>query len=253
MPGYRNYLFLIVALGLGLPWSLAACSASSSEVVVLAAASLREAFNDLEVAFEATDPDFEVVLDLGPSSLLATRLVEGSPGHVFASADGAQMERVLAATPAAAAEVFATNRIVVVTPADDPAGIETFRDVANPGVDLVLAAPYVPAGAYARRFFDERGLLVAATRNLVSDAADVRDVLTKVRLGEADAGVVYATDITPPIASSVRVIDLPVGRSTLVHYPIAAVSSDHSATAFVRFVLGEEGRSILASHGFGPP
>lgn len=234
---------------------LPACTAGQDEVVVLAAASLGEAFTDIGAAFERDHPGVAIRLSLGPSSLLAAQLVAGAPGDVFASADRTQMETFLDSGPPVnrEPEIFATNRIVVIVPATDPAGVASFRDLGAPGVEVVLAARDVPAGSYARGFLQAHSLLDPVLANVVSFESDVKEVLTKVRLGEADAGIVYRTDVTRAVAAEVRVIDLPDEPSTMAVYPIVAVSDDPSASRFVSFVLGEEGRSILARHGFGTP
>ena len=151
---------------------------------------------------------------------------------------------------------FATNRLVVIVPADDPAGVRAIEDLARPGVDVVLAQPAVPAGGYARRALAAMGIEGEVEANVVSNAQDVKAVAAAIALGEADAGIVYASDVTPALAARVRVLPLPERASVRAVYPIA-VSADpehpRGARAFVELVHSRAGRAILAAHGFGAP
>lgn len=180
------------------------------------------------------------------------QIVEGAPADVFASADGAQMDVVAEQDLVSRRVDFATNRMAIVTPADDPAGIDGPADLARPGVKLVLAAPQVPAGVYAREALDRLGILDAVEANVVSNEEDVKAVVNKVALGEADAGIVYVTDVTDRL----RMIDFPPDVDVKVRYPIATLSgaADASAArAFYDLVTSPEGTRILEAHGFGTP
>lgn len=237
-----------------------------SAITVFAAASLAEAFRALGDAFVARHPGSEVAFSFAGSQQLATQILAGARADVFASANAAQMERVVAggAVDGAAPRVFATNHLVVVHPADNPAGIKALGDLARPGIKLVLAAPDVPAGAYAREMLDaaDRGAGVpagfrdAVLANVVSNESDVQAVASKVALGEADAGIVYASDAGGRLAERLGQLDVPKELAVRAAYPIAPVAESRhpgASAAFVAFVRSAEGRAVLVAHGFGVP
>jgi molybdate transport system substrate-binding protein len=238
----------------------AACASSGSSsgttLTVLAASSLTEAFGRLGADFEEAHGGVTVRFSFGPSDGLAQQIQAGSPVDVFASASPVWMDAV-ARDPGVDHRVdFARNRLVIITPSDDPAHIGSLADLARPGVKLVLAAEGVPAGEYARQVFTNAGIANAAIANVVSNEEDVKGVVQKVALGEADAGVVYVTDVTPAVRSKLREIAIPVAVNVVATYPIAVVStSDHAsvATQFVRDVASAHGQQVLASFGFLPP
>jgi molybdate transport system substrate-binding protein len=227
----------------------------SQEVLVFAAASLTESFSAIEDAFEQTFRTVDVRFSFGASDGLATAINEGAPADVFASASPRWMEAVAGgAGLRGRALVFARNELVVIVPDENPAGLRAFADLARPGVKLVLAAPAVPAGAYAREALAKAGLQ-AAERNIVSNEQDVKGVVQKVLLGEADAGIVYATDVTPSIRGGVSVIAIPDQTNVIASYPIAVLDRSDEAVAagaFVGFVL-DDGRTILRDAGFLEP
>jgi molybdate transport system substrate-binding protein len=251
----HRYLSVLVAL------PLVACGSGSEgaearEVVVFAAASLTGAFEEIASDLEAEEPGLDVLLSFDASSSLAAQIVAGSPADVFASADLAQVIAVEEEGLVDSWEPFARNRLQVITPADNPAGIEAPEDLARPDVTVVLAAPEVPAGAYARRFFDDLGLLDRVEANVVSNEQDVKDVLTKIRLGEADAGVVYVTDVTSDVASEVRMIDTPDIESARATYGIAVLTEGphpEGGGLFYERVLSDEGEKVLSGFGFEIP
>ncbi|MFN2489520.1 MAG: molybdate ABC transporter substrate-binding protein [Actinomycetota bacterium] len=225
-------------------------------VTVFAASSLTESFTELGERLESHRPGTSVVLNFASSSDLALQITEGAPADVFASADTLQMAVVEDAGLARNPMLFATNELVVIVPSDDPARIETPRDVAKSGVKLVLPAPEVPAGNYARRAFDALGIADAAEANVVSNEDDVKAVVTKVALGEADAGVVYVTDATTEVRDSIEVIPFPPQVDVLAEYPIATLEdapNPRGAGAFIDLTLSREGRRLLAAYGFGAP
>jgi len=232
--------------------------ALSGTIVVSAASSLTDAFTEIAAAFQDANPDTQIDLNFGSSSELASQIVEGAPAEVFASANDAQMAVVVDAGLASDPQTFARNRIVVAAPADNDL-VQAFEDLAEPGVRLVLAGEEVPVGDYARQAFANAdaatpGFSEAVLANLVSEEANVRAVLTKVELGEADAGVVYGTDAAIS-GDAVRVVDIPEDLAPPASYPIAVVGDEPSdvAQAFVAFVLSEDGQAILASFGFSAP
>jgi molybdate transport system substrate-binding protein len=151
---------------------------------------------------------------------------------------------------------FATNRLVVLTPADNPAGIESVDDLARPGVKVVLAAPEVPVGNYARAGLDRLGLLADVETNVVSNEEDVKAVVTKVALGEADGGIAYVTDVTDDVEGDVSPIEFPDEAEVVARYPIAVVSepaNPDGAQAFLDLVTSDEGSRVLERFGFGAP
>lgn len=239
----------------------------STTLTVFAAASLTESFTDLAEVFERQHPEVDVQLNFAGSQQLAQQLAQGAPADLFASANQRQMAVAVAAgrVEATAPQPFASNRLVIVAPPDNPATIGTLGDLARPGVKLVLAAAAVPAGHYARqilanaatdpRFASPTGFsfLEAVLANVVSYEQNVRAVLTKVALGEADAGIVYASDVQ---GSTVTAIEIGAADNVLAVYPLAPTAdSTHPelAQAFAHFVLSAEGQQILAAHGLQPP
>lgn len=252
----------IVVLALLLLALAPAAAQDERPLNVFAAASLTDAFTEIAAAFEAVYPGAHVQFSFGASSTLATQIEEGAPADVFASANLTQMQRLrdgghISNLP----RTFARNRLVVITPADNPAGVETLADLAQPGLLLVLAAPDVPVRDYTDTMLelmaadaeygpDYRDAVMA---NLASEEDNVRQVAAKVALGEADAGVVYSSDVTPDIADDVLIFDIPDAFNTLAEYPIARVTGSADpwlGWRFIRFVMSAEGQAILAKWGF---
>jgi len=234
-------------------------SVVTTELVVMAASSLTDAFNEMADAFEADNPHVEVLPNYASSSSLATQLIEGAPADVFASANNAQMNVAAEGNRIASEPVtFLTNRLTIIVPADNPAGIETYADLAKAGIALILAAPEVPVRDYSDQsiaLMGDAAFQAAVYANLVSEEPNVRQVATKVSLGEADAGIVYTSDVTPDIAGSVLQIPIPDELNVIATYPIAVVEgapAGNAAQAFVDFVLSPQGQAILAKWGFGP-
>ncbi len=247
-----------VARGAVLACALAACYGSGDpyDVTVLAAASLSEAFSEIAASYESGHPGAEVALELAASSTLAAQVRAGAPFDVLATADERTMAGAWRAELVQRPMAFASNRLVVIVPADDPAGVRTVEDLARPGVDVVLAHPEVPAGAYARRALAALGIEPAVEANVVSNALDVKAAAAAVALGEADAAIVYASDVTPALARRVRVLPIPERARVRAVYPIAAATDpEHprGARAFLELVHSPEGRRALATHGFGAP
>lgn len=224
----------------------------SGEVLVSAAASLTDAFAALAEAFAATEPQVEVVLNLAGSQTLASQLLEGAPADVFASANERQMDVVadaggLAGDPT----VFATNQLAIAVEPGNPLGIGGLTDLAAPELLLVLPAEEVPAGRYARQALEASGVTVTP----VSLERDVRAARSKVELGEADAAIVYASDV---VAAQGRVsgVELPADQQVTAIYPIARLAdapNPEAAEAFVAFVLSEQGQDLLTASGFSAP
>lgn len=246
-------------------------NASNTETITLnvfAAASLTDAFGEIGENFSATNPGTEVVFNFAGSNQLATQIGEGAPADLFASANTTQMTavidrgRIISGTQ----RNFAQNRLVVITPSDNPAELATLADLAEPGVKVIFAAAEVPVGRYTLTFLDQAdadtalgaGYRDAVLANVVSYEANVRAVLTKITLGEGDAGIVYTSDVGPVTgagAETVLQIEIPDELNTIASYPIAPLAdSAHPAMAqqFIEYVLAPEGQQVLARHGFLP-
>jgi molybdate transport system substrate-binding protein len=248
-----------LALALAVSLLAVACEGSASsdddpELIVAAAASLTSAFTQIGADFE-DQTGVAVVLTFGPSDGLATQIVEGSPVDVFASASPTWMDAVDERGPGVARRTdFARNRLAVIVPSDNPASIDGLDDLATDGVQLVLAAEGVPAGDYARKALANAGISDAALANVVSNEEDVAGVVTKVLLGEADAGIAYVTDVTADVARRISLVEIPEDVNVVATYPIAVIADSGEpdvAREFVEFVLGP-GQGVLADHGFLP-
>jgi molybdate transport system substrate-binding protein len=237
--------------------SVSGCRTSDpADAVVLAAASLTEAFDELAAIYEREHPGAEVVLELAASSTLAAQVRAGAPFDVLATADELTMAQAWRAGLVQHPARLATNRLVVIVPSGDAAGVRSVEDLARPGVDVVLAQRDVPAGAYARRALEALGIARAVEANVVSNPLDVRGVAAAVALGEADAGIVYASDVTPALRGRVRVLQLPRAAAVRPVYAIAAAAApEHpaGARAFLALARSQTGREVLAAHGLGPP
>lgn len=231
---------------------------------VFAAASLAGAFGELAGEFERTHPGVTIQLNLAGSHQLATQLEHGATADVFASADVRWMEHVrerllLAGEP----RRFARNRLVVIVPDANPGRIARLQDLARPGVKLVLGTRAVPVGRYSREMLQNLARIPGhdvdfarrAMANVVSEEENVRAVTGKVQLGEADAGIVYRSDVTPALARSVRVLEIPARANVTASYPIAVLrgaADPRAARDFVTLVLSPAGQRVLARHGFAP-
>jgi molybdate transport system substrate-binding protein len=229
----------------------ATASKVTGTVTVFAAASLKEAFTTLGHRFEQAHPGAHVVLNLGPSSGLATQITQGAPADVFASASAKNMDQVVSAGAAAAPRTFARNAMEVAVPPSNPARVASVRDLGRPGVKVALCQPQVPCGVTAATVFARAGVQV----HPVSQELDVKSVLAKVTLGEVDAGVVYVTDVKAA-GRQVTGIPIPAAVNASTSYPIATLSAapnKSAAQAFTDYVLSGEAAPVLAAAGFGSP
>jgi molybdate transport system substrate-binding protein len=237
----------------------------NASLTVFAAASLTDAFKEIGQAFEAAHPGTQVTFNFAGSQQLALQIEQGAEADVFASADQPNMEKVIVAgliapgTPV----VFAHNRLVVIVPGENPGRVESLKDLTRPGLKIVVAGEKVPVGAYTRQVLDKLsadpaygpGFKETVLRNVVSNEENVKQVVAKVQLGEADAGIVYQSDVTPSLASKLRRIDIPDPFNVIATYPIAIPKAAPHADLghqFVQFVLGPEGQRILAKWGLIP-
>lgn len=247
----RTALAMILAL------TLAACggsddgeaNAARQELIVSAAASLTDAFTEVEKVFEEANPDVDVLLNLAGSASLREQILEGAPADVFASANTANMSQVAAAGEVEGdPHIFARNPLQIAVPSENPAGVTGLEDFGDDDLLIGLCAEDVPCGAFARELLANAGVTAAIDTN----EPDVRALLTKVEAGELDAGITYVTDV---ISTAGRVVAIPIpdAENVVAEYPIAILTNapnPDAATAFVDFVLSADGQAILSDHGF---
>jgi len=266
----RKFIALLL---FGLPFAATGCvpiqpaapaaSAPATTLTVFAAASLTGAFGEIGKNFETANPGVKVVFNFAGSQQLAQQLGQGAPADVFASANGKQMDVAIQAgrIVTGTAHAFVRNRLVVIAPKDNPAQIKGLPDLAKSGIKLVFAAKEVPVGQYALDFLDKAtkdGSMGADYKtkvlaNVVSNEQDVKAVLAKVTLGEADGGIVYTSDITAEAGDKVQRIDIPDKLNTIAAYPIAAVTDSKNAALakkFVEYTFTPEAQKILVKYGF---
>jgi molybdate transport system substrate-binding protein len=233
------------------------------DLTVFAAASLTDAFEEIAAELESASPGLAVTFNFGGSPTLVTQLEQGADADVFASANLAQMDAAeengsIAGEPV----VFVRNRLAIVVPASNPAAIDDAADLANDGVKLILANADVPVGRYARESLClmgadpstyGEGFVDRVAANVVSEEEDVRDVLAKIELGEADAGIVYVSDAQIG-ADAIVLVEIPDAVNRVAAYPIAAVAGGDPALAggFIAAVLSAEGQGTLEGFGFEP-
>jgi molybdate transport system substrate-binding protein len=251
---------MLSATGVSAP----ALAQNQEKITVFAAASLTEAFNAAAAAF-TEETRIAVSLNFGGSDTLATQIKQGAPVDVFASANLAQMKFLTdAGLVAGSPKTFAKNRLVLITPKNDAIHITTPAELAKSGVKVVLAAATVPVGSYARATFEKLSgqngypadFPAAVEKNVVSNELDVKAVVTKIALGEGDAGVVYSTDVTPSVASRLNVSSFPSAVAPDIEYPIAALKNApnaRGAQAFLDYINSREGQSYLKARGFISP
>lgn len=228
---------------------------------VFAAASLTEAFTEIGKNFEQANQDIVVAFNFAGSQALQAQIEAGAPADIFASASKTEMENLIADGFVApdAAQIFLRNRLVVILPAENPTGLEQLEDLARPGIKLVLAAEEVPVGQYTRQALDLMNNQLGmdfkqrVLANVVSNEDNVRQVVAKVQLGEADAGIVYKSDAVA--APGLATIEIPAGLNVTAEYPIATlVQSGHAevGAAFIEYLLSPKGQAVLQEWGFAP-
>jgi len=224
-------------------------AASSGELKVFAAASLTAAFTELGQQYTSANGGTKVTFNFAGSQALATQIQQSAPADLFASADIPNMDKVkdLVRTP----QNFASSQLQIVVEKGNPKGVMGLDDLANPDLKVVLAAPDVPAGKYAAQILGKANVTVKP----VSEEDNVKAVVTKVSLGEADAGIVYVTDVTAG-GDKVEGVEIPETQNVLATYPIATVKASKNADmaqAFMELVLSAEGQQVLKQYGFLPP
>lgn len=224
-------------------------SSGRSELTVFAAASLTESFRKMEQAFDRAHPDIDVKLNFAGSSSLARSIIRGAPAGVFASANSQQMRRVVqAGEMAGKPATFAGNRLQIAVPPNNPAGVQGLAAFGKENLDIALCAEQVPCGAASRKALRVAGVTPRAD----TLEQDVKAVLTKVRLGEVDAGLVYRTDVASA-GNAVTGISFPAAAKAVNDYQIGIVQGAENAgagRAFVAFVRSQKGQAIMANFGF---
>jgi len=232
-------------------------------LTVFAAASLTGAFQDIGKAFQAVNPGVTVTFNFAGSQVLRTQIEQGAAADVFASADEKNMSTLVSENLVAsgASQDFATNLLIVILPPNNPANVQTLADLAKPGLKLVLEDPSVPAGNYTRQMLANMSkdptygsdFSTKVLANVVSNETDVKQVVTKVDLGEGDAGIVYITDASAQ--PDLKTISIPNNYNVIAHYPIAALAKAPNpalAAAFVAYVQSADGQAIMKKWGFSP-
>jgi molybdate transport system substrate-binding protein len=226
--------------------------AVTDDITVFAAASLTAAFTEVGEAFTKEYPEAKATFSFDASSALVTQITHGAPADVFASADTSNMDKLTTAgLNGSEPVIFATNLLTIIVPKGNPKGISGVSDLANPDNKVVVCAPEVPCGKYAQQIFDTAGVAVTP----VSLEQNVKGVVTKVTAGEADAGIVYVTDVQAA-SDKADMVAIPADINVVAQYPIASVkasTNQDTDAAFIDFLVGDEGQAILAKFGFGKP
>jgi molybdate transport system substrate-binding protein len=230
--------------------------AESAELTVFAASSLTGAFKEaIGPDFEAANDGVTVTFNFAASDSLAGQIQSEGTADVFASASGTWMDAVEEDPGVTDRTDFVTNKLVIITPPDNPAGITSIDDLANEGVQLVLAAEGVPVGDYARESLKSAGILADAEANVVSNEEDNASVVAKITENEADAAIVYDSDVSAAAGNDVNAVEIPEDDNVLATYPIAVVTGAPNAdlaAAFITYVTGPDGQATLETYGFGP-
>lgn len=245
-----------IAVVLALGCTLGACGGGEGtvreELIVSAAASLHDAFDEIESDFETDNPHVDVILNLAGSSTLREQIFDGSPADVYAPAAVSHMDAVVDAGAVVDEPViFARNHLQIAVPAGNPGEVESLHDFADDGLFIGLCSEGVPCGDHARAALAKAGIVPS----IDSNEPDVRALLTKIAEGELDAGITYVTDVAAA-DGTVEGIDLPRDLNVIVEYPIALLAaSAHRdlAAAFVEFVISDRGQEVLGRRGFSPP
>ena len=259
----------IFALPLLLGFLLTACGTAAIQppaaktLNVFAAASLTGAFGDIGKAFEAANPGVTVTFNFAGSQVLQTQIQQGAPADVFASASATNMDPLVTAgfVDKAADQIFVTNKLIVILPPTNPANVQTLQDLAKPGLKIILGDVSVPAGKYSRQILDNLSkdptygtdFGTKVLDNVVSNETDVKQVVSKVQLGEGDAGIVYISDgIAAP---TLKTIPIPDAVNVIAKYPIAPLHKSANpdlAAKFVAYVLSADGQATLKKWGLTP-
>ena len=249
---------VIVALSLSI---ISSQGQQKRTLTIYAATSLTDAFEELAAAFLENHPETDIVLNFASSSKLAAQLLAGAPADIFASANSSQMDLVVAdgRIREGAVQSFARNRLALIVPADNPAGISGIEDLGGKTLLLVLAVTGTPIRDYTNAMFDSHSdeygddFAKRALENLVSEESNVRQVVARIALGEADAGIVYQTDVTDEVADDVIRFPIADRHNQIASYPVATLDDTalpELSEAFIVFLRSDAGQSILGAFGF---
>lgn len=240
-----------------------AAPAAEQKLTVFAAASLTDAFNEIGDKFKQQNPGATFEFNYAGSQQLRTQLEQGAAADLFASANTKEMNAAIQSglVVSGTQKTFVRNRLALIVPKDNPGAITDLKGLAKPGLKIVLAAPGVPVGGYTLIALDKMNADFGATfsqtvlANVVSQEDNVKQVVAKVQLGEADAGIVYTSDITPQVADELIRLDIPDKYNVLATYPIAVLKGARQAdlaAKFMDYVLSSDGQAILTKWGFIP-
>lgn len=247
------------------PQATAAPAVESGTLTVFAAASLTDAFKEIGAAFDAAHPGVKTEFNFAGSPTLRTQLEQGAKADVLAVADEPNMQAALDKKLVdSAGSTFVRNTLTIIVPKGNPGDVTAPKDIAKPGLKLVLAQADVPVGKYARESIAKMAADAAfgptfstdALANVVSNEPNVKSVVTKIQLGEADAGIVYTTDVTAGVAADIDTIAIPDAYNVIASYPIAVTAEAQrpaAARAFIDYVLSDAGQTILKTYGFSSP
>jgi len=263
----RKRIALCILLVSGLVLVALGPAAADRTLTVFGAASLTEFLQAAKPVFEKAHPEVTVRLNLAASSRCRIQIEHGAPCDVLLSANTKNMEPLVEAGIARDPIMFAYNKVVIIAPRSNPGGLQTPADLAKPGLKLVTCSPEVPIGRYTRTAIEKMDasgeygdrFKQRVLANIVSEEPNVKGIVAKVLLGEADGGMCYASDVTAAVRPKVKTIGIPDEANVVADYPIAVLngsSEDALAETFVEFVLSEDGQKLLAHHGFiplGPP
>jgi len=264
--GCKMFLFFSLILGTACGANADMAREESSkkqQLTIYAAASLIEAFNELGETFENSHPNIDVVISFAGSQQIAQQLSQGAPGDLFASANEIQMKNVINSdrVKSSAVKVFIHNQLELIVPGDNPGKITDFEDITKSGLKVILADESVPVGAYTQQMLDranqqadlDRDFKSKVISNVVSYEENVRSVLTKIILGEADAGIVYMSDAFGIPETDLRMLAIPGDINVSASYfiaPLVDSPQEGLAKEFISLVLSPAGQEILSNHGF---
>jgi molybdate transport system substrate-binding protein len=228
----------------------------TGQITVFAASSLTGAFQKIAADYQAVHPGTTIRFNFGPSDSLATQIQQAGGADVFAPASPTYMQQISSSPGTGDVQTFARNDLVVIVPAQNPSNVSTLNDIAKPGVKLILAAQGVPVGDYAKQMLSQAGILKPALANVVSYEQDDASLVQKIVANEADAAVVYASDVTAQVAPLVHTIAIPSSVNVTATYQIATVTGSSNTTLgqdFVSYVMSPTGQKTLQQFRFLPP
>ncbi len=231
---------------------------------VFAAASLKSSFTAIQKQYQQAHPNVKIVYNFAGSQALVQQITQGAPADIFASADQKNMQKVTTAGLATSPQTFADNTLAIIIPISNPAHLTTLKDLAHKGVKIDVAASTVPVGSYTLQVLAKTGKSSdygpayesAVKANFVSQEDNDTAIVQKVELGEADAGIVYTSDVTTAAASKVKFISIPATLNVITQYPITVLKNSKNARdaqTFVQYILSSDGQAILAKYRFLPP